>query len=195
MKNRLIFRKGIFCIALLFGSILFVGCHNHRQDSVKKAIDSNRQQMSEMSVQYTALDAKFTDKTADGGKTEIMAAKVALKRATDTSVKNFAQRMIADHSKMGDSLSDIAKALHIIVPDSLSNDAKKMIEKLRSASTKDFDKTYMDAMVDDHQKDVMFFAINSKTEINNSLKNFIASYLPVIRSHLDMAKMIVKKLK
>lgn len=185
-------------ILLLLAMIMFLAasCHGgNRGDSVKSAIDSNTRKADTAATMFKKEDAVFVDKAADAGKLEIQQSQVALDRATGADVKKFAQEMIKDHKEMADALASIASSLQIIVPDSLSKDAGDQVVKLQSVRADDFDKTYMDLMIKDHEKAVSLFTENSKKEINSSLTHFISTYLPVIQSHLNMAKAIRKNIK
>lgn len=194
-KVDVVIRNYFILVLLLLVIFLAFGCHGNRNDSVKNAIDSNKQKIDTAVTMYKKEDAIFVVKAADAGKLEIQQSKVALERATGTDVKKFAQEMIKDHTDMANTLNAIASSLKIIVPDSLSKDANDQLVRLQSIKNDAFDKAYMEIMVKDHEKAVSLFEENSKKEINNSLAHFIATNLPVIQSHLTMAKTIRKNIK
>jgi putative membrane protein len=62
--------------------------------------------------------------------------------------------MVKDHSQANENLKTIANSLNIALPDSVSDDTRKEIDKLKMKKGKDFDKAYVDMMVDDHKKDI-----------------------------------------
>jgi putative membrane protein len=99
--------------------------------------------------------------------------------------------MITDHSKAGDDLKQVAVAKNITLPADLSDDAKKEMEKLNKKTGKDFDKAYMDMMLDDHKKDVKDFEKAADKCKDADLKNFATTTLPVLKKHLDSAQAIV----
>ena len=72
-------------------------------------------------------------------------------------VKDFGAMMVKDHGEANNKLKSVASLLNIALPESVSDDAKKDIEKLDKKNGKDFDKAYVDMMVDDHEKDVTEF--------------------------------------
>jgi putative membrane protein len=101
--------------------------------------------------------------------------------------------MVTDHTKAAEDLGKIAVAKNITLPGSLGEDAAKHIEKLGAKNGSDFDKAYMDMMLDDHKKDVKEFEDAAKDCKDTDLKNFVALTLPVLHKHLDSARAITGK--
>jgi putative membrane protein len=159
-----------------------------------------------------------SDMLADGTR-EVDLAKLAQQKASSPQVKRFAQMMIEDHTKAGNQLKQIA-ANYNIQPDT-SKDSDKtqdLMNKLSKLQGPDFDREYIDAMVDDHSDAVD--ALESRTKENKSgtvgttgtsrseardtnvqpesadnsvdasLNRWAADTLPTVRHHLDDAKQI-----
>jgi putative membrane protein len=61
-------------------------------------------------------DEKFVMKAAEGGKAEVELGNLALSKASSADVKQFAQRMVDDHSKAGDELAQLAQSKGITLP-------------------------------------------------------------------------------
>ena len=61
------------------------------------------------SAAISPADRTFAEKAASGGMAEIQAAELAQQRASSPQVKQFAGRMITDHSKANDELAQIAQ--------------------------------------------------------------------------------------
>ena len=70
------------------------------------------------------------------------------------AVKQFGQRMVDDHSKAGEKLKAAASKDGITLPTSMDAKQKREMDELSSLSGAAFDRKYMDAMVEDHEKDV-----------------------------------------
>jgi putative membrane protein len=58
----------------------------------------------------------------------------------------------------------------------------------------DFDKAYVDAMVDDHKEDVEFFDDNTDNS-DADIKAFTTKTLPTLKKHLEMINGIKAKMK
>jgi len=100
---------------------------------------------------------------------------------------------VKDHSEANNKLKGIASERNVALPDSLGNDAKDEIAKLMKKSGKDFDKAYVDMMVDDHEKDVSEFRKAADNLSDSSIKEFARTTLPVLETHLDSIKAIAGK--
>src|SRR6185295_17329412 len=104
--------------------------------------------MSTMPVDKS--DADFAVDAANASMTEIALGKMATDKAVDQRVKNFAAMMITDHTKASENLQRIASAKNIALPATLGDDAKKDSADLSKKSGADFDKAYMNMMVNGH---------------------------------------------
>jgi putative membrane protein len=142
----------------------------------------------------SAADKDFAMKAAQGGMAEVSLGQMAAQKATDADVKNFGNRMVNDHGKAGDELKQLATNKGIALPTDLDAEAKKTSADL-SKKSKDFDKSYMNDMVKDHEKDVKEFEKASKDVQDPDLKSWASKTLPVIQDHLNIAKQIASKLK
>jgi putative membrane protein len=63
-------------------------------------------------------DSSFINEAAEGGMKEVELGKLAQKRAMDSNVKAFAQRMVTDHGKANKELMSLAKSKGITLPSS-----------------------------------------------------------------------------
>ncbi len=152
-------------------------------DSVNKVKDTTT--TGQTGIAVVADDAKFAVDAANGGMTEIELSKLALARATNAKVKEFADMMVADHSKAGEELKGVAKTKNITLPDSVNEDSKKAIADLSvKKAGADFDKAYVDKMVSDHKSTVDMFESASKNLKDADLKAFVDKTLPTIKGHL-----------
>ena len=130
----------------------------------------------------------FVDKTADANMTEIQLAKIALVNGQKQDVKDFANRMIADHGKAGDELKPIAEEMNVTLPEKVSAEYQQTIDKLSKLNGEEFDKAYSSAMVNDHKKVVTMFEKAEKDVQNADLKKFAEKTLPTLKEHLELAE-------
>lgn len=138
--------------------------------------------------------ATFLRKAAIGGIMEVEAAKIAEKNAKSTEVKEFAAKMLADHTKANSELKALALSKKVITADALPAEDQIHLDEMKKMTGAAFDKHYMDMMVTDHDKTVTLF----KTGLENrdqSVKEWAGNTLKVIESHDEMAKKIVAGLK
>ena len=137
--------------------------------------------------------AKFAATAAQGGMMEVELGRVALQRAGDPSVRAFGQRMVTDHTAANAELKGIAARKNITLPTEVTSDQKSTIDKLSKMSAAEFDKEYMSDMVKDHETDVKDFQTQANEGTDPDIKAFATKTLPILQSHLQMARDDAKK--
>lgn len=84
-------------------------------------------------------------------KAEIELAQMATQRATSADVKAFAQQMVTDHARANEKLKPIAQQLGVELPTKLDSKDQKVADRLAKAQGAEFDRQFMEAMVDSHK--------------------------------------------
>ncbi|NTE01195.1 DUF4142 domain-containing protein [Agrobacterium tumefaciens] len=138
--------------------------------------------------------ATFLRKAAVGGIMEVEAAKIALKNASDQNVKDFATKMLADHTQANKELKDFAIAKKVITPDALPAEDQIHLDEMKKMTGAAFDKHYIDMMVTDHEKTVALFKEGVSNK-DSGLKAWATKTLAIIEQHNEMAKKIASGLK
>jgi len=136
----------------------------------------------------------FWINAAQGGMAEVELAKLALQKSQNADVKKFAQTMITDHTKANNELKELAAKKNIKLPTEMSDSHKSDMENLKKLSGAEFDKEYVEMMVDDHESDVEMFEDNTSNS-DADIKAFTTKTLPTLKSHLQMIKDIQNKMK
>ncbi len=107
-------------------------------------------------------EKKHADDTKKVGSLSLAASRVAVEKASDPMVKEFAKWEVAEQETIADILKSMemdGKAEGALKPPTnaeveamLNADGKSSLEKLKSASGKDFDPSYVAAQLDGHKK-------------------------------------------
>jgi len=166
---------------------LIQSCGGARTDSTAKADSTNAAKMSDSTASTVATnsdDAQFAVTAANDGMAEVALAKLALQKTANLKIKDFANMMVTDHSKANDELMALAKSKNITLPATVSDDKQKEADDLSKKSGADFDKAYVDKMVDGHKKAVDLFDGESKNGTDPDLKGFATKTLPTLQMHL-----------
>ncbi|HWF45800.1 MAG TPA: DUF4142 domain-containing protein [Bryobacteraceae bacterium] len=140
-------------------------------------------------------DKKFAQEAAKGNLEEVQLAKLAQEKASSDAVKQFAQKMIDDHTKANEQLQQVASRESMTVPDRLDSKQQGTVNKLSQLSGPAFDKAYVKDMVKNHKKDVSEFQAESQLGTDANIKQFASQTLPVLQQHLDSAKNLDKTMK
>jgi putative membrane protein len=130
--------------------------------------NSNMDMSSSMSD--TTTPEGFMTEAAKGGMEEIELSKLALNKATNKEVRDFAQKMVTDHTKASGELKALAAKKKFTLPAVLTPEQVSMATDMAKVPSEEFDEEYVDAMVKDHEKDVSLFEAQSKTERMLTLK-------------------------
>jgi len=126
---------------------------------------------------------------------EVQLGDAAQQLAAGSRVKEFGNMMVRDHSKANDELKTLAVSKNITLPDSVGEEHKKHIDDLKKKKGVDFDKAYINMMVDDHKEDIDMFEKAANNLKDADLKAFAARTLPTLRAHLDSAQTIQETMK
>jgi predicted outer membrane protein len=94
---------------------------------------------------------EFFEKAAIGNMAEIELGKLAAERAQNAEVKQFAQTMVDAHTKALSELKEAASSASVTIPTELDKKHQKKMDKLSKLNGAEFDKEYIDAMVDAHK--------------------------------------------
>lgn len=134
------------------------------------------------------MDREFVREAASGGMFEVQAGQLAEQRSTNPEVKQFAQKLVQDHTQANQQLTQIAKAKGIEVPQHLLPVHQAMLDALQKHQGSDFDKHFIYGNVADHVKDILEFRDASQELQDPQLKQFAQQTLPKLHEHLQMAQ-------
>jgi putative membrane protein len=137
-------------------------------------------------------DRMFLRKAAEGGMTEIQLSQLALQKSNSDDVKQFAQKMVDDHTTLNNNMKPIADSMGVRTPTKLDGKAQAEYDKLNGMSGDDFDKEYLSFMVKDHHKDVREFRTEDAAASDANLKSAVDQALQVIQQHTMMVDKLAK---
>jgi putative membrane protein len=146
-------------------------------------------------TQLNSEDRGFLTKAAESGYMEIAGGKLALKKSRNAQVKQFAQKMIDEHTRLGEQIQALVKKKGYETPTqpSLVQAAKLKALELRDDG---FDEAYGDEIgVAAHEDAIELFEEAAGHATDNDLKRFAADTLPLLKRHLDMARALRKAIK
>ncbi|SFP39549.1 putative membrane protein [Bradyrhizobium sp. Ghvi] len=133
--------------------------------------------------------ADFVKEVAISDMFEIESSKLAEQKG-NAQEKTFAQQMITDHTKTSSELKGLVGngKVQATLPTALDSSHQSKLDKLKSASGKDFSSDYNSYQVSAHEDAISLFDRYAKGGDNAALKEWADKTLPALRHHLDMAK-------
>lgn len=126
----------------------------------------------------------FFMEAARSGMKEVAVSETVLPNLANPEVREFARRMIKDHTASNKELKALAARKGVVLPPENRN--TDLIEKW-SEKSDSLDQDYVEEMVSDHQKAVELFETGTKAD-DPQLAEFARKVLPTLKHHLEEAK-------
>lgn len=138
----------------------------------------------------------FVRLAAESDMFEIQSSQMAVERAQNAEVKEFARMMIEAHNK---TTADLKAAIQasgqaITPPTQPSEEIADELNDLRETAAGDFDKAYIDEQVEAHQEALNLMQRYAGDGDVPELQAFAAATAPAIQQHLDRAKALQETL-
>src|SRR4051794_25532900 len=86
--------------------------------------------LAKSSAAMTRSEQQLVEKMAQGNLAEIQLGSLAEKKASNKSVKEFAEQMVNDHTKLNDQLKEWASKNHAELPTSVSEEDRSLKDRL-----------------------------------------------------------------
>jgi putative membrane protein len=163
--------------------------NNNPNSNMNGADQMQRQQDN---AEGAMQDRAFVQDALKGGMAEVQLGQLAAQKGSSPDVKQFGQKMVDDHTKLGDEMKQVARQMGIREPRGLSKKDEELVAKLQSLSGAQFDDAYIKAMVKDHRKDSSDFQQEAQNTQNPALKQVTQQGGQVIDQHLQMIEQIAK---
>jgi len=140
-------------------------------------------------------DQTFVLEAASGGLMEVELGKIAATNAASAKVKDFGRMMVTDHTKANTELKAVAGKKSITVPPAPAEKHQQHIDELKTKKGAEFDKAYVDMMVNDHKEDISKFEDEAKNGKDPDVKAFASKTLPVLNKHLKQVQTLQDGMK
>jgi putative membrane protein len=134
-----------------------------------------------------SADMPFVREASSGNLMEIRLGQLAQSKASNQAVKQFAQRMVADHNNLLNQLTSVASTSGQSFTPTMDSRHQNQIDRLQGLSGAEFDRNYMSLMIRAHQRDVTHFQTQSQSAHSNQVRTLAANSLPVLQQHLSLA--------
>lgn len=161
-------RMGLIAVAL--AAVLAGGCNKID----KRAADNSAIGTAGRADGVSAGDKDFVKDVSAMNMAEIELSQTALQKSASPDVQKFAQMMVDDHTGAGDKLRTVASEHQIETAAQIDDKHRDLRDKLAAKQGLDFDKDYMDAMVDGHND--LLDKLESRID-KDTLSKFKASYV------------------
>ena len=137
-----------------------------------------------------SADMPFVREAASGNLMEVQLGQMAQNKASNPAVKQFAQRMVADHNNLQNQLTSVASSGGQSFTPTMDSRHQNQINRLQGVSGAEFDREYMSLMIRAHQRDVNNFQTQSQSANSAQVRTLAANSLPVLQQHLSLAQQV-----
>ena len=142
-----------------------------------------------------ALDQDFLIQASSCGHAAQKFSEVAAKQASDPAVKEFANKMVKEHTQCNEGLAKIAKDKSIAIAVGAEKDTRDTLTRLGNLKGAEFDREYLRVMVEGHEKGIRMCEAQAKSGKDEKLNTFATLTLARLKDHLKEAKDLAAKLK
>jgi len=157
--------------------------------------------MSGLALAAAPTDPQIAHIVVTANQLDIDAGNLALKKTESAEVKEFANRMVTDHTGVNKQATDLVGKLKVVPTDNdtskaLTKDAAANMKQLNMMKGNAFDKEYIDHEVRYHK--LVLKTIDDSlipNAQNAELKDLITKVRPAIAAHLDHAIKLQNKMK
>ncbi len=137
-------------------------------------------------------DKHFVESALKGGMEEIDLGKLAADKGASADVKQFGQKMVTDHERLGEKMKAVASEIGVKPPDMTTVSGMGEKAKLEVLSGKTFDDAYISAMLRDHEDDLEAFKKEVESGSSPAVKRAARQGEAVVEAHLALIRKIAK---
>jgi putative membrane protein len=146
------------------------------------------------SSQRPAADSAFIREAIAGNLLEIRLGELAKDRAEDSAVKDFAEKMVEDHSSMQRQWVVLARVSRLPVESKLGSAEEATLQRLESLSGAEFDRAYMTSMIQNHERDVATLQRVQQSAQSSQVRQLAGYGLPPVQEHLATARELGRRI-
>jgi putative membrane protein len=133
-------------------------------------------------------DVLFMETATMSNLAEITTSRQALQKSGNTAVRDFAQKMITDHTRAQDELGVLAASKGVRLTDKPGADQRLLGNKLATLSGAAFDAEYKKVQVAGHQMTLNLIRTYLTFGRDAQVLAYAAKIEPVVAMHLQMAQ-------
>jgi putative membrane protein len=138
-------------------------------------------------------DAAFLAMAAEADMTMANIGQIAETRAASNKVKDFASKLVRDHTHDYQQLTALAAKIGDTVPKGIDKQNERTIAELNRHQGKTFDRAFLNRQSLEHEKLISAFKQEAEHGSNPNIKAYANEALATIESHLHDAQDLMKQ--
>jgi putative membrane protein len=135
-------------------------------------------------------DNEFVHEVAADNLLEVRMAQLAERKGESSAVKQFAERIAADHNRLQDDWLGMASRNGQQFKAGIGKKHKAKLNRLEKLSGRALDRAYITTVVQDHRDYINYFEKEGRSAHSTQVRELVNRDLPTLRSHFNQAKRI-----
>jgi putative membrane protein len=183
---------GSLSLTLLLGACGNNGSNTSSTDSSAAKTDTATTAQNTQAQQMKSPEQDFVNYAVPANTKEMVWLREGIAKSGNSDIKNHAKMMLKDHQQLDEKVKAYlsTKGTNLNVPAVDTTNAVNINDK----KGKDWDKAWVDKMVDDHSELLDKLKSSQKDVKDSSLLTLINNTIPTVESHLAMAKTMKSKM-
>jgi putative membrane protein len=137
-------------------------------------------------------DVEFLTEALRTSSAEIEMGELAQQRGTP-AVKDLGKKIAADHTRAAGTIKQLLGTRNVTTAAEPTVGAEAHTAALAKLSGAEFDKAYLQLMVESHEKAIEEYGAQTHANPNKQLSEFASQSLPTLREHLAAAKALQQR--
>jgi putative membrane protein len=171
-------------IAVIISTLLLGGTMVAQQTQQAKA-DHNM---------LSSADRTFMSSAEEANLAEIETANMVEKKASDPAVKDFASRMITDHTQASQKLATLAENVDVTLPTQPSAAERSQKSGLQNLSGSKLEDAYLRDELQGHKQVISSFENEIEHGQDRAVKDYAEQTLPTLEDHIRIAEDLAGKM-
>ena len=188
--------RSLFSAVIIGFFLLFSSCKNENKPEDPKEVAEDQNDKKFRDNEKKDDDADFLVDAAESDLMEIELGNLALMNGTNPAVKEFARKLIIDHTNSVNELKPFAEKLQVSLPAAITDKGLKKLNDLKGENLgKDFDKRFAGIMVNNHENAITNMQHASEVAHDLAVRTWAINKVPILKGHLEHAKMLKDKIE
>jgi putative membrane protein len=138
-------------------------------------------------------DAKFIREINQDNVLELRMAQLAVGKAQDSEVRQFAQQLVTDRTRLQAEWNTMASSNGMTLGNGLGKKHQSKLKELQKKSGKDFDKAYLTMTVRNLKDYLDYLQKEGRAAKTTQVRQLVDNDIPVLQNHFTTAKRIGAK--
>jgi len=158
--------------------------------NVVTANNANAANVNTKASREIRMDRDFITVNAANNYMEVLLGRLALERAQNADVKAYAERVVREHNMLQDEWLKVAQQNGIPLKPGMGKNHREKLTRLEKLKGKEFDKQFMNTMIDTHQDYANSMEKQSRTAHSPEVRQIAERSLPTLRDSFHEAKRV-----